>query len=156
MKSEEQFEQLVSRYAGAMYVSALMITRRPQDAEDAAQEALLAAWTHLKNVRNMQSLGAYLVKCSVNAAKKDLRRRRREQPLESVSHDTAAPESGEPIWMYLHALPEKYRLPLALRYGENMSEKEISLALSLPRGTVSSRIARGLKMLRGSMEGKKI
>lgn len=54
--------------------------------------------------------------------------------------------------MYLSALDDKYRIPLMLRYSENQPNTEIAKILHLPTGTVSSRIARGLNILRNQME----
>ena len=48
------------------------------------------------------------------------------------------------------------RLPLLLKYDEEMQEKEIAAALHLPRGTVSSRIARGLEMIRKEMKEEEV
>ena len=48
-------------------------------------------------------------------------------------------------------LEEKYRLPLLLKFDEEMQEKEIAAILHIPRGTVSSRICRGLELLRKEM-----
>ena len=63
-------------------------------------------------------------------------------------------QSGKdtPVWMYLQRLPEKYRMPLALRYGEDLSLKATAEILRIPCGMVSSRASRGLAMLRKELE----
>ena len=88
----------------------------------------------------------------INAAHDELRRRKRTTPIEPLENVLEAPKAERGIADYLTALDEKYRLPLLLKYDEEMQEKEIAAALHLPRGTVSSRIARGLEMIRKEME----
>ena len=66
--------------------------------------------------------------------------------------ERAAEASGEDIVGYVSHLEEKYRLPILLKYGENLPEKDIAAILRIPRGTVSSRINRALAMLRKELE----
>ena len=56
------------------------------------------------------------------------------------------------VWSYVHHLPEKYRLPLLLRYGEDWKIEDIARTLKLPKGTVSARLSRGLKMLKKELQ----
>ncbi|MBQ8953464.1 MAG: sigma-70 family RNA polymerase sigma factor, partial [Clostridia bacterium] len=136
----------------AMYRVALLTLRRSADAEDAVAEAIEAAWRHLDRLREEDALPAYLMTCTVNASRKALRRQRHEQPVEDLSLYAPPVHPQLPVRAYLMGLPEKYRLPLALRYGEDMPVEEIARVLRLPRGTVSTHIARGLKLLRAQME----
>ena len=61
-------------------------------------------------------------------------------------------ENPDSVWSYVHHLPEKYRLPLLLRYGEDWPLQDIARMLKLPKGTVSARLSRGLKMLRQELQ----
>lgn len=148
-------EQLTERYISAvrerrdaMYRTALAILGTPSDAEDAVSEAAENTWAHLNSIRNPEAIPTYLMRSAVNAAKGILRRRKREIATEEASvFDREAPQEA-PLWEYLGHLPEKYRLPVLMRYGEVLPEQEIAQILRLPRGTVSSRLARGLQILR--------
>ena len=155
MTTEERNAWFVEAVRGrekAMYRVALLTLRRGADAEDAVAEAIEAAWRHLDRLREKDALPAYLMTCAVNASRKALRRQRREQPVEDLTPYAPPAHADLPVWAYLMGLPEKYRLPLALRYGEDMPVEEIARVLRLPRGTVSTHIARGLKLLRTQME----
>lgn len=79
-------------------------------------------------------------------------KRKREHAVEDVEPYARAAYPEVPIWTYLMGLDEKYSLPIALRYGEDMTIAEIARALRIPQGTASSRISRGLQMLRSQIE----
>ncbi len=146
------FAETVKARERAMYRAALAVLRRSADAEDAVSEAVESAWRRLDHLREQDALGAYLMRCAVNAARSALRRHGREQPVDDLELYAPATHPELPVWTYLMGLPEKYRLPLALRYGEDMSVDEIARALRLPRGTVSTRLSRGLKLPRTQMK----
>ena len=64
------------------------------------------------------------------------------------------PQAGDPVgvWEYLGSMPEKYRLPLMLRYCEDMNLNEVASVLGITRSGASSRIQRGLRILKAQME----
>lgn len=137
-----------------MYRVARMMLRTDADAEDAVSTATMIAWKQLPRLRNLDALPAYLTRCTVNAARAMLRRRKRETLMDAAHLPERPAQSGKdtPVWMYLQRLPEKYRMPLALRYGEDLSLKDTAEILRIPCGTVSSRASRGLAMLRKELE----
>lgn len=145
---ERRFVRAVRERRGGMYRLALSMLRSAQDAEDAVSAAVEAAWEHLDRVRDVDALPSYLMRCTVNACRRALRRRKRETPVEDMA--PLMPQSGDPtmLWEYLGSLPERYRLPLILRYSENMSVQEVAGALGLTRSGASSRIQRGLRILK--------
>ena len=150
MLTEERkawFAETVRCRERAMYRTALAMLRRSAEAEDAVADAIEAAWRRLDRLRDDKALPTYLMTCTVNACHRALRRRR-EQPVNDLTPYAPVSPPELPLWAYLTSLPEKYRLPLILRYGEEMPVEEIARVLRLPRGTVSTRLSRGLKQLR--------
>ena len=145
---ERYFVETVRNTRHGMYRVALALLHSPADAEDAVSRAVEVAWRHLPRLRQLEALPAYLMKSAVNAAKDELRRRKKAGLPEEALSSVAAPDDGSPIAHYVSGLPEKHRIPVLLKFGENMTEKEIAITLGLPRGTVSSRISRALDMLR--------
>ena len=99
-----------------MYRVARMMLRTDADAEDAVSTATMIAWKQLPRLRNLDALPAYLTRCTVNAARAMLRRRKRETLMDAAHLPERPAQSGKdtPVWMYLQRLPEKYRMPLAL------------------------------------------
>lgn len=132
----------------AMWRVAYGILRSGADAEDAVSAAVESTWRHLPRVRTKEALPAYLMRSVINAAHDELRRRKRTVPVEPLENVLAAPEADRGIADYVAEMDEKYRLPLLLKFDEEMQEKVIAAVLRLPRGTVSSRIFRGLEMIR--------
>lgn len=151
---ERRFVQAVRERRSGMYRVALSMLRRPQDAEDAVSAAVETAWNHLDRIRELDALPSYLMRCTVNSCYGALRRSRRETPVEDMV--PLLPSAGDTpgLWEYLDSLPEKYRLPLILRYSEEMGVAEVAKALRLTRSGASSRIRRGLRILKQQMNGE--
>lgn len=155
MSTEERnaaFAQAATGCRAAMYRVALGMLRSEADAEDAVSSAVVAAWTHMHRLRDPGALPGYLMTCTVNACHAALRRRKRERCAEDMEIYGPKEENPDSVWSYVHHLPEKYRLPLLLRYGEDWKPTEIAATLHLPKGTVTARLSRGLKMLRKELQ----
>ena len=146
------FVQAVRDRERSMYRVALVMLRRSADAEDAVAAGIEKAYRRLDSIRDERALPSYLMRCTINACHDVLRRRKRENSVEDIEPYVQAAYPEIPIWTYLMGLEEKYSVPLALRYGEDMTIAEIASTLRIPQGTVSTRISRGLKMLRSQIE----
>ena len=151
-QTKRRFTEAVQEKRTLLYRVAYGITRSEADAEDAVSSAVEATWKHIERLRDPEALPIYLMKSTVNAARGILRKRKHTVPLETMENTLAADKRDEGIGELVAGLPEKYRLPLLLKYGEDLPEKEIAALLHIPRGTVSSRISRGLALLRTQMK----
>ena len=146
------FIDAVQNRRQAMYRVAFSLLRSEADAEDAVSCAVESVWKHLPRIRTKEALPAYLMRSVINAAHDELRRRKRTVPIEPLENVLTAPETECGIADYVARMDEKYRIPLLLKFDEEMQEKEIAAVLRVPRGTVSSRIARGLEMIRKDLK----
>ena len=151
-QNEQLFIEAVKARRQAMWRVAYNLLHSDADAEDAVSSAVESTWKHLPRIHTKEALPAYLMRSVINAAHDELRKRRHTTPVEPLENVLEAPKTDRGISDYLTALDEKYRLPMLLKFEEEMQEKEIAATLHLPRGTVSSRIARGLEMIRKEME----
>ncbi len=151
MDREGHFLETVRQTRNRMYRVAMSYLHAEADAEDAVSAAIEAAWNHLGQIRNPDMLGTYLVRCVINSAKNELRRRKRLVPLETVRESLVAEKNGDRLFEYICNLEDKYRIPLILKMQERMTEQEIASVLRIPRGTVSSRINHALKILKDQM-----
>lgn len=160
------FEQLIHRYEKQVFALTRRMCKNPADAEEAAQEAFLAAWQGLKFFRGESAFSTWLYRLTANACVDLLRREGRHSSAAGPALDDeetavelpdAAPtphalaeraELREQIEAGLNALPEEYRTVLVLREVHQQSYDEIAEILSLELGTVKSRISRGRKRLR--------
>ena len=161
---QDAFEQLVRLYEKRVYALTSRMCRNPADAEEAAQEAFLAAWQGLPFFRGDASFSTWLYRLASNACVDVLRREVRHQAAASLDdedsaidlpdgslspHDEAErSELRQQIEDGLAALPPDYRQVLILRELHQRSYDEIADILSLDLGTVKSRINRGRKRLR--------
>ena len=162
----EAFEQLVRLYEKKVLALTNRMCRNQSDAEEAAQEAFLAAWQGLPFFRGDSSFSTWLYRLASNACVDLLRRENRHRDAAGPSlndeelnldvtdtaptpHEAAErTELREQIEAGLAALPEEYRQVLVLREMHQQSYDEIADILSLDVGTVKSRISRGRKKLR--------
>ena len=163
---QEAFAQLVHLYEKRVYALTLRMCKNPADAEEAAQEAFLAAWQGLAFFREESSFSTWLYRLASNACVDLLRREGRhrsaagpslndEEAAVDVADDAPSPhalaeraELRQQIEAGLAALPEEYRQVLILREMHQQTYDEIADTLSLDVGTVKSRISRGRKQLR--------
>lgn len=85
---EDAFEALIRRYQDRAYLIALRLTGRPEDAQDALQEALLSAWRGLGGFRADADFGTWLTRIVINSCH---RQRRGSRPVEPLEDGTAHP-----------------------------------------------------------------
>lgn len=146
------FIQTVKERKQSLYRLALMMLHNAPDAEDAVAQGMENCWKKINRIQQENMLAAYLTRCVMNVCRDMLRKRKRETITNNLEIFVQPQKAETPVWMYLSALDDKYRIPLMLRYSENQPNTEIAKILHLPTGTVSSRIARGLNILRNQME----
>lgn len=149
------FDLIVRRHAPALHRLAAGLVG-PGSADDAVQEALIAAHRGLRGFRGEAELTSWLHRITVNACQR-LLRARRELPLESLPEPSsrlsperslAAHQARELLARGLATLPEEQREAVALRELSGLSYTEIARVCGCSEGTVRSRIARGRERLR--------
>ena len=156
------FESLLRRYEKRVLALTGRMCRNPEDAQEAAQEAFLAAWQGLSSFRGDSSFSTWLYRLTTNLCIDWLRRQKRRQetaPAVSLDDEEAPlPEPADPrgspeeelerrelrraVERGLQALPDHHRQVLVMRELSGMSYQEIGAVLDLDLGTVKSRIAR--------------
>ena len=164
------FEEIVRANEKTVYHLALRQLGSPEDAEDAAQETFLKAYTGLKNFREDAKLSVWLYRITCNVCTDILRKRKDAQSLSVETEDgdleldvpdvrfdpvelTERSELREQVSAALSALPEGARKILLLREIGGQSYEEIAETLELDMGTVKSRIFRARKKLCSLLQG---
>ena len=134
--------------------AAYLVVHDAAAAEDIAQEAFLAAVRNLDRFDRRRPFGPWLHRIVVNRAIDWARARQLRGETELV-HAVAAPGVDAPIddslLATLAALPPDHRAVIVLRHLLEYTPGEIAELLGLPRGTVNSRLRRGLDSLRESV-----
>jgi len=168
----EAYGKLVSIYQSAVYATAYYYVGRYGAAEDIAQETFLAAYRSLPRLKNPERFGPWLKEVSCRTAANWLRRHgrriRNETPLPtrrtiSIEDAREGPrgslergELHEKVQRAIDSLPERYRLPVVLRYLQELSYEEIGHFTGESRDEIRGilhRAGRQLRELLGDVDG---
>ena len=159
----EAFGALVEQYRDNVYRLAYRMCGNAYDADEAAQEAFVAAWRALPNFRGDAKFSTWLYRLTTNAAIDVMRREKRHKAvgdgeMVDLADDADSPqetvertEQQEAVQKALATLSEEYREVLLLRYMEELDYAEIAEVLQLPSGTVKSRINRAKAALKTAL-----
>jgi RNA polymerase sigma-70 factor (ECF subfamily) len=152
--SAAAFEQLFRAHWSRAYRAAFVVVGDAAAAEDIAQESFLAAVRALDRFDRRRPFGPWLHRIVVNRAIDWARARtlRRELDVEDVPEPAApggGPEPGRSATLAaaMSELGPEQRAVIVLRYLLEYTPGEIAELLELPRGTVNSRLRRGLDRL---------
>ena len=151
--SRDAAAELFTRHWRAAWRAAYVVTGRRELADDVAQDAFERAFAALSRFDERRPFGPWLHRIVVNRAIDWARARelRRELSAEAAP-DPAAParadaEHAGRLAGGLTELSPEHRAVIVLRYLLEYTPGEIAELLDLPRGTVNSRLRRGLDRL---------
>jgi RNA polymerase sigma-70 factor (ECF subfamily) len=153
--SVSDLEALFREHWPRAHRAAFLVVQDAAAAEDIAQEAFLAAIRALDRFDRRRPFGPWLHRIVVNRAIDWARARalRAEVGGESLAEQSAPPARGtnpysEPTAEALASLSPEHRAVIVLRHLLEYTPGEIADLLEIPRGTVNSRLRRGLDRLR--------
>jgi RNA polymerase sigma-70 factor (ECF subfamily) len=162
-----RFERIALPHLEAAYNLARWLTRHEHDAEDVVQEAYMRAFTYFDAFRGDEGR-AWLLRVVRNTCYTWLQKHRPPEPTVSLDEKVHAPNSAlgpEELFLKqatseeLHAavaeLPLEFREVIVLRDLEGLAYKEIAAVLSIPLGTVMSRLTRARARLAQRLSGRK-
>ncbi len=171
--SPRAFAVLMRRYNRRLYRTARAILKDDAAAEDALQEAYIAAYRHIGDFRGDAAIATWLTRIVVNQALQALRKTKRErvvilfeeaadeQHVTEAVNDSPAPGTPETTMLRaemrrlierkIDALPDGYRTVFMLREVEDMTVEETATALGIPPATVRSRLFRARARLREAL-----
>lgn len=167
------FEQLVERFQSMVHGLAMSILRRPEDAEEAAQDAFLKLFRARSQFDHTRSLEPWLLRIAGNACRDKLRRRRSaELPLAETGRrpdddrdplldlpDARAAQGAarqhvdHTVRGELEQLSDRVRLPLELKYLRGFTNQQIAEALDISLSNVKVQLARGKDILASRLQG---
>ena len=163
------FEKLIRAFQDRLFSFSLRLTNNRADAEEIVQEGFVRAFRALKSYSlqriEMIDLGPWLYRIVLNV----FRTRVRKAQPRFFSFDDSHPVFGRTeeaamgpdpdevaekaqirsrLEQAVISLPDRYRVPLVLRYVENVAYSKIKDILKQPEGTIKSNVHRGVQLLR--------
>ena len=173
-RDEPAFEAIMRRYNARLFRVARAVLKDEAEAEDALQEAYLAAYRHIGDFRAEATLSTWLTRIVLNEALGRLRRRKRDavvvpfgavpandrdEEAAIVSDDqSASPETAtlrvelrRLLEHRIDELPVAFRTVFLLREVEDLTVTETAKCLGIPEPTVRSRLFRARALLRDSL-----
>lgn len=148
---KEFFAQEIESRGNMMYRVAFTILRNDDDCKDAMQETALKAWEKRSSLKEIKHFATWMTRILINECRNIQRKRQRIVPFDEAPEPITPPHDPT-LAMALQALPEKLRLPMVLRYSEDMDCAEIAKILRLPQTTIYGRIRRAKQQLRKELE----
>ena len=159
--TQAEFHEVIAARADRWYSACLRITRNPDLAEDAVQDALLSAWNKRHQFERSARLDTWIHRIAVNAALQLIRKAKPAtwEPLETeVVDDTPTPdvihatsELSTDLAEALQKLSEIERVCFVLKHLEQWRLKEIADELNTTVGTIKQALFRAVKKLRNGM-----
>lgn len=165
------FLQLIQPYEKSIYLLAYSVLKNEADAEDAAQETVLKAFTHLQQLSSAEKLKSWVLQIAMNEAR--IRRRKdRKHLYESIEEGFEREETGdfmprqladwrdipsevldrkevrEQLNKALYKLPDMYREIFLLRDVQQLGEEEAAEVLGISRSAAKARLHRARLQLR--------
>jgi RNA polymerase sigma factor (sigma-70 family) len=154
---EAAFAALVRRHGPMVLGVCRRVLHDSHDAEDAFQATFLVLVRKAASIRQRELVGNWLYGTAYRAALEtraaNASGRARERPMREIPEREAPAENEgwqdlRPLLdQELSRLPDKYRVPVILCDLEGRKRKEVARQLSIPEGTLSSRLATARKML---------
>ena len=155
----DAFRVVYEAYSDRVYSIALHFSGDASTASDVTQQVFLKLFTTIAQFRNDSDFATWLYRIVANACLDERRRGKRLVQLSEASEVTAMTTRdsqearfarrrvAEAVRAAVAELSPKLRLPILLRYAEEMSYEEIAAVLGCSKGTVASRLNRGHKAL---------
>ena len=153
------YRMLVEKYKNQVFGLAYKMLGGAEDAEDAAQEVFVRAYTRLRTYDQSRKFSTWLLSITSHLCIDELRRKRLLwHPLDDVAGVLESGEKGPEteaideeerrrVRNLLQYLPPKYRTVIVLRYWHDLSIIEIGEAIGATEAAVKTMLHRGRQML---------
>jgi RNA polymerase sigma-70 factor (ECF subfamily) len=156
------FNAMVDRYKNRLMNVIGRMLSSTEEAEDVVQEAFVRVYQHRQSFNFRHCFSTWIYTIALNLARNELRKRKRFRFYEISELEGNEAEFAveaklptrlpEVLNEAVRSLPEKYRLAFILRDVEEMPYNEVARILSVPLGTVKSRVNRARMMLREKLQ----
>ncbi|MBQ9744359.1 MAG: sigma-70 family RNA polymerase sigma factor [Clostridia bacterium] len=156
---EEELEQLINKYKSIVYGTAYAYLRYNFEIDDVVQETFIQLYFNYGKIIDKDKIGSWLCGVARNISMKKLRQTRYYTPLEDneyiavrgVDEELCDKERNTELYNAISNLSKPIAETVMLFYLAEKSIREISSLLSVPEGTIKSRLYEGRKKLKGDL-----
>lgn len=167
--AEIKIEETIDEHFDRIYRAALILSGNPWDADDLAQETFMIFSSQIDRFEGRSTVYTYLYGILLNLDRRERRKfgtrnRKLRVVWENESQNPHLSPAAEAklevdewkksLWSWVEKLPNGQRQVLVLRFAEQLRYDEIAESLSIPVGTVKSRIFHGLATLRSMLDNR--
>ena len=158
---ENAFAQIILRYKPSVATTAMNMLGDIEDAKEIGQQVFIRFYRTMNKYRKESGLNTYLTRMTINLCLNFLKRRKNFQPRNyelkdaysiSTGSSTADFETKEVVNQALQKLDDKHRAVILLRMIQGYSTLEAAEILEVPKGTILSRLKRGMEKLKSILE----
>ena len=158
------FNEMVDRYKDRLMNVIGRMLSSTEEAEDVVQETFVRVYQHRQSFNFQHCFSTWIYTIALNLARNELRKRKKFKFYEisemqgneaEFAVDMKLPSRlPEVLKSAIEDLPEKYRTAFMLRDIQELPYEEVAKILSVPLGTVKSRVNRARMMLRDKLQPK--
>ena len=157
----QAFSILVEKYQKLVYTLALKLLKKPEEAEEMAQDTFIKAFQKLDSYEGKSKFSTWLYSITYNACISELRKRRiefkslddrqisdqDEQKMHDYYRETRKEDQEKYVNLALEKLPEDDQVLVTLYYYESQSMDEISMITGLTVSNIKVKIHRARKKM---------
>jgi len=156
----DAFSALAASVVDRLYAVAMLILRDHSMADDATEETIVRAWRDLPSLRDPDRFDAWLRRLLVNACHDEGRRQRQRRPEITLlpDHEPSVGDASvglaerDALERGFRRLTPDHRTAMVLHHYAGLSLAEVAESISVPLGTVKSRIHHATQALRAALE----
>ncbi len=156
----EEFMQYYEKVYPQLYRTALFYMQNQQEAEDAVQDAVLAAYEKFHQLRDREKFAPWIMQILVNRCRRRMKTWfRREKDIDGISPSQEVELSSEPdfatalaVKQVFWELKEEERMIVALSVFGGYTSEEVAGILGRNHSTVRSKYRRALQKMRKKLE----
>ncbi|MDF9824235.1 RNA polymerase sigma factor (sigma-70 family) [Breznakia sp. PF5-3] len=159
----EAFNVIYDYYKNSIYFFVLKFVGNQQDVEEVVQDTFVNAYRNINMLKSLDAFHSWLFSIAYSQAQMVYRRKSHGNLIDGNLEEIAKVEDSQKkeienkdilgaVEDELYKLPAKYSQVGQLKYFEELSVKEIAEVLSIPVGTVKTRLMRIRKMISPGLE----
>jgi RNA polymerase sigma-70 factor (ECF subfamily) len=152
----EAFASVAAQVVPRLFNIAQLMLQDRDAADDAVQETLVLVWRDLRGLRDVDAFEAWLHRLLVRSVYREAARGRRGSVTipgpESMPDGSVGLANRDSLERGFRRLRPEHRAVLVLRHYLGFTDAEAAAALSVPTGTIKSRLSRATSALRSELE----